>query len=387
MTRSHKISAIILAAGFSRRMGTFKPLMRLGGQAVLDRVIALYADAGVKDIRVVTGHRASAIRSALASRPVSVVHNPDYETGMFSSVRAGVHALPPDARAFFVHPADIPLVRPHTATTLMDAFDDNPAAVTYPVFDDLRGHPPLVHGELKDDILSHDGSGGLRVLLRRFVSKARNIQVADEGVMLDLDTPDDFQHVSTRLARSDILTDDECRVLMEKVIVLPRPVIDHCRQVACVAETVASAVNGSGGVIDVPLVQSAARVHDVARLERNHAAAGAGLLNEMGLPAMAAIVAVHMDINVFEDSPLDEAQVVYLADKLVAGSTVVSLSQRFDAKLKKYGHDPKISEKISQRRRAAFNIQNKVERTSGDTIHQILKKAGIINWSQPCETS
>lgn len=382
-----EISAIILAAGYSRRMGRFKPLLKLDGQTVLERVVSLYRDAGVTDIRVVTGFRSEAIRSALAAQPVSVVHNPDHDKGMFSSVVAGVNTLRADVRSFFVHPVDIPLVRPHTLAMLVDAFDQHPSPVIYPVFDDLRGHPPLIHEEVKAAIISHDGSGGLRALLRRFDSTALDIQVADEGVLLDLDTPDDFQRLSTRLATFDMLTENECRVLMEKVQMLPGPVIDHCRQVARVAAMLAGAVNDSGGAIDVPLIQSTARVHDVARLEENHATTGAGLLNEMGFPAMAAIVAGHMDINVPEDSPPDEAQIVHLADKLVSGNTVVSLSQRFDAKLKKHGHDPKASEKISQRRRAAMNIQDKVEQTSGKTIQQILKNVGIINGRQLCKTS
>ncbi|MCB2146484.1 MAG: NTP transferase domain-containing protein [Deltaproteobacteria bacterium] len=386
MTRRRKRSAIILAAGYSRRMQRFKPLLLLGGQTVLERVVSLHRSIGVTDIRVVTGFRSEAIRSALTSLPVTVVHNPAHDTGMFSSVRAGVNSLPADVPSFFVHPVDIPLVRPQTLAALMDAFDENPSPVVYPVFDDTRGHPPLIHGEMKTAILSHSGSGGLRTLLRGFDSSAREIQVADEGVLLDLDTPDDFQRLSTRLEDSAILNEAECRVLIEKVCMLPETMIDHCRQVARVAEGLARAVNSSGGAIDAPLVRSAARVHDLARLERNHAAAGAGLLDAMGYPAMAAIVAAHMDIDVSADSPLDEAQIVYLADKLVAGNTVVDLLRRFEAKEKQYGRDPKALAKIRQRRRSAFCIQKKIEQISGSPIEIILTEAGIIDGSQPCKT-
>ena len=380
------ITAIILAAGYSRRMQRFKPLLNLGGQTVLERVVSLYRCAGVRDIRVVTGFRSESIRSALAEGSVCVIHNPGHDSGMFSSVRAGVKTLAAGVGAFFVHPVDIPLVRPHTLATLIEAVDGHPAPVVYPVFDDRRGHPPLINATLKDAILSHDGGGGLRALLHRFDRPALDVQVADEGVLLDLDTPDDFQRLSTRLATSDCLTEDECRVLMEKVRRLPKPVINHCRQVACVAATLARAVNGSGGAVDRPLIQSAARVHDVARLEKNHAAAGADLLNTMGFPAMAAIVAAHMDIDVLENSPLDEAQIVHLADKLVAGNTVVRLSQRFSVKLHAYGQDANASEKIRQRWRAATTIQVKIERITGDQIDHLLKKAGIISGSQPCAT-
>ena len=270
---------------------------------------------------------------------------------------------------------------------LMDACDARPSPVTYPVLDHTRGHPPLVDGDLKNTILSYGRSGGLRSILRRFDTEALDVQVADEGVLLDVDTPEDFQRLATRLKASDRLTEYECRMLMEKVHHLPGPLIDHCHQVARVAAALARAVNHSGGAIDVGLVESAARVHDVARIEKNHAAAGARLLHAMGFPAMAALVAVHMDINVSHDTPLDEAQIVYLADKLVAKTTVVSLSRRFDAKLKKYGRDSAASQIILQRRRAAFIIQNKVEQTSGKTMDRMLNKAGITSRRQPCEPS
>ena len=383
MTPQHQRSAIILAAGYSRRMQRFKPLLTLGGQTVIERVVSLHRNIGVTDIRVVTGFRSEAIRSALTSLPVTVVHNPAHDTGMFSSVQAGVNSLPKDVTSFFVHPVDIPLVRPHTLVALMDAFDEHPSPVVYPVFDDTRGHPPLIQGVMKTAILSHSGNGGLRNLLRGFDSSARQVQVADEGVLLDLDTPGDFQRLSTRLEYSAILNEAESRILMKKVCMLPEEVINHCRQVAHVAEVLASAVNGSGGAIDSPLVYSAARVHDLARLERNHATAGARLLEAMGFQAMAAIVAVHMDIDASADSPLDEAQIVYLADKLVAGNTVVNLSQRFEAAEVKYGRDPKVLAKIRQRRRSAFCIQKKIEQASGNTIQIILTKAGIIHGSQP----
>ncbi len=382
MTRQRRPSAIILAAGRSRRMRRFKPLLTLGGQTVLERVISLYRSAGVADIRVVTGFRSQSIRSTMTGFPVAEVHNAAHDTGMFASVLAGIDTFDSDVPSFFVHPVDIPLVRPHTLTMLMGALDRRPAPVAYPVFDDIRGHPPLIDGALKDTILSHGGGGGLSALLRRFNATALDVQVADEGVLLDMDTPDDFQRLETRLATSDMLTEDECRVLMEKVRKLPGPLIHHCHRVADVAAALARAVNDRGGVLDVHLVQSAARVHDVARVEKNHAAAGARLLKGMGFPAMAAVVASHMDIRLSPDSPVDEAQIVYLADKLVDGTTLVSLKQRFDAKLKKHGHEPKISEIIDQRRRAALSIQDKVEHLSDQTIRQLLNQAGVIDRRQ-----
>jgi molybdenum cofactor cytidylyltransferase len=373
VTHPNMPSAIILAAGYSRRMDEFKPLLKLGRETVIGRVVSLYLRLGVTDIRVVTGYHSQEIRSTLVGQPVCMVHNPEHDRGMFTSVLTGVNSLPSTTRSFFIHPVDIPLVRPHTMRLLLDAAYNRPPPVIYPTFDDRRGHPPLIDIQLKQAIREHDGRGGLRALLDHFDSQALNVPVADSGIMLDMDTPDDFERLSVRSARSDLLTDDECRVLMERVCRLPARVIDHCRRVSCVAETLAGAVNAGGGNIDTPLVRCAGRIHDLARQEKHHAAAGARLLEKMGFPALAAIVAVHMDIDVHENTSPDDAQVVHLADKLVVGDTVVSLSRRFDAKREKYGHDPEVEQKIECRRQAALTIQTNIEQAAGMSIDHILE--------------
>jgi len=372
MPLAEKVAAVILAAGFSSRMGAFKPLMKLGGCSVLDGVVDLYCQADIADIRAVAGHRSDEIRAALAGRPVTVVDNPHYADGMYSSVVSGVKTLPRDISSFFVHPVDIPLVRPHTIVRLLDAVGNNPPPVVYPVFDGRRGHPPLIRKDLENAIADHDGQGGLRALLSRFDAAAREVPVADEGILLDLDTQSDYQGLITRLETGNLLTEAECLTLMRDVQGLPAAIVDHCRQVARVARTLAEAVNARGGSLDIGLIDAAARVHDVARLEKNHALAGARLLEAMGFADMAAVVAVHMEIRVTPEAPLDEAQIVHLADKLVAGRTVVDLSRRFDAKLEKYGHDPQAARAITRRRQAALDIQAKVGRASGRRISQLL---------------
>ena len=378
MMRLSEISVIILAAGFSERMGDFKPMMKLGGQTVLQRTLSLYREAGITDIRIVVGHRAEALKAAIPPGIATPVLNPAYASGMFSSVLAGVKSLPPNVRCFFVHPVDIPLVRPHTLSVLMAAFETHRPAVAYPAFAGTRGHPPLIAATLIEAITSHQGVGGLQAMLQHFDSRALDIQVADEGILLDMDTLPHWRQLTTRLAGAQILTDAECRVLMHDIQQLPEGVSAHCRQVAVVADALAQALAAHVPDIDVALVRSAAMVHDLAKCSQHHAAAGADLLHRMGFPEMAAVVATHMDIDTTDDSPVDNAQVVHLADKLVSGASVVRLQQRFQAKLRKYGRDPRAAADIDRRRRTAATIQYKIERISGMTIERILTDAGVF---------
>ncbi len=372
MSPSGTVSAIVLAAGFSRRMGRSKPLLPMGGRTVVEQVVTIYREAGVADIRVVTGATSDSVRSALAGMPAACIRNPNPERGMFSSVLIGVTSMPPETRAFFVHPVDIPLVRPHTLTMLLKAAETGSAPVIYPTFNGRRGHPPLIDERLKPAILSHDGRGGLQGVLARCNDSAQEIPVADEGIRLDMDTPADHRRLVARRQSGAIPTAAECRTLMRQIATVPASVDRHCRQVARVACRLAEGVNRGGGAVNIPLIRAAARVHDCARLETDHAAAGARLLDAMGFPVLAAIVARHMEIPDTPDADLDEAQIVYLADKLVDGEAVADLEQRFAAKLQHVGDDADAMAAVRRRRRSAVTIQAKVERLAGIPVAQLL---------------
>ncbi|MBI5894558.1 MAG: NTP transferase domain-containing protein, partial [Desulfobacterales bacterium] len=87
------LSAIILAAGYSRRMGRFKPLLPLGPTTVVGHVVTLYRAAGIEDICVVAGYQAEALQAALLPLGVRCVVNPAYDLGMYGSLVTGVAAL------------------------------------------------------------------------------------------------------------------------------------------------------------------------------------------------------------------------------------------------------------------------------------------------------
>ena len=108
------VTALVLAAGFSERMGDFKPLMMLGGMTVLERVIRLFQSVGVDRIHVVVGHRSDELSSLIDRWGARSIVNARYAEGMFSSVAAGVSSLDERTESFFVLPVDIPLVRPAT---------------------------------------------------------------------------------------------------------------------------------------------------------------------------------------------------------------------------------------------------------------------------------
>lgn len=376
MNRIHPISAVILSAGFSERMGCFKPLMDLGGQRVVERVVSLYRSAGVSDIRVVVGHRAAEMETALVGSGVQLVFNRNFESGMYASVAEGVRHLPPDCRAFFIHPVDIPLVRVTTVTALLKAFHPETGKICYPLFDGQRGHPPLIAADMGYEILAYPGTGGLRALLERHEGQAVDVPVVDEAVLFDLDTPEDRSFLLARREKDHIPTPAECRWLMQRICGLPVRIIDHCHAVARIATVLAESVARAGCDMDVALVHTAALVHDAGRGEKSHAAAGAGLLREWGFPGVADIIRVHMDIVVSETLPPTEAEIVYLADKLVAGDRRVDLAKRFGEKIRRYEKDAQAVAAIRRRLDNAQKIQAKVERITGRPLERIPTRCG-----------
>jgi molybdenum cofactor cytidylyltransferase len=190
---SGDVAAVILAAGYSRRMGSFKPLLPFGKTTVIERVIATIRDAGVETIRVVVGWNAELLIPVLERCGTPWVRNDRFADGMYSSVQTGVRSLPPDVAAFFLVPGDMPLARSSTLVRLMTEWNGQPAAVLYPCHEGHRGHPPLIASQCIPDILREAPPGGLRALLGRHAADARDIEVADPGILTDLDTPDDYQ--------------------------------------------------------------------------------------------------------------------------------------------------------------------------------------------------
>ena len=194
-----EIAAVILAAGYSSRMGAFKPLLPFGASTVLERSIALFREAGIADIRVVVGHRADDLLPLLARLQVQPLFNARYAEGMFSSVVTAAASLEAESSAFFLLPVDFPLVRPESVAMLRSAYRKGTGGILYPAFNGRRGHPLLLATSYREVILSWQGDGGLRALLRQYQVDAASIETGDEGILLDMDTPADYEYLRAAL--------------------------------------------------------------------------------------------------------------------------------------------------------------------------------------------
>ncbi len=366
------VAAIVLAAGFSSRMGEFKPLLPLGDMTALERVVTLFRSVGIADVRVVTGHRAGELEPLLAKLGVRAVANPHYRVGMFTSVAAGVATIEKEVDAFFVLPVDLPLVRPATIRRLLDARRQNPADVVYPAFSGERGHPPLIAGRRAGTITGWHGEGGLKGALAQWDGDALDVEVADEHVLRDMDTPDDYRAMREKYTRLEIPSEAECRVLLENVVRADDSICRHGQAVAAVAVRLGEALNLAGCTLDIPLLAASALLHDLARREPDHARSGARLLCEMGFDAAAGLVADHMDMTVAEGGPVSAGEVLYLADKLVQGERRVPLEDRFRVVMERHAHEPAILGNIVGRLKTAQLIQRRLEAVLGRSMAEVI---------------
>lgn len=371
-----ELAAIIPAAGLSSRMGELKALLPLGQTTVLGHLIDLFHRCGIRDVIVVTGHRAGEVGQAALAAGARVVHNDDYEQGMFSSIKSGIRALAPETRGFFLLPVDIPLIRPGTIRLLAEAFTSFPLAIVYPVFQGRRGHPPLITTSLAKHILNHDGANGLRALLeqvdRQSLTSVRDIAVPDANILFDMDTMADYQTGVALYGKRDVPTLEECSILLQDLYRMPPNGLDHAKRVAELADAICARIAAKRGTgPDREVCRVAGLLHDIAKGHAHHEEEGGRWLRQLGFDRAADIVAAHKDALLPPDGRVTEKEIVYIADKMVSGNRLVSVEKRFMEKIALYGDDPEACAAITARLSQAMSVMAAIEAETGTSLAAI----------------
>jgi len=375
------ISAVILAAGFSSRMGELKGLLSLGGHTLLEHCVALFRDCGIEDVVVVTGHRADEVGAVAEAAGARVAFNPNHADGMFASIQSGMSKLPAHCSGFFLLPVDIPLLRRGTVHLLAQSFTETRALVSYPLFAGRRGHPPLIHSDCIAAILAERApEGGLRALLGRIEAeqpaRVREIQVADANIHADLDTPEDFLAGRWRFERRGWPTMAECQVIFTHIHPMSAKGLAHGRAVAKLAVTMAEAINRRRGrEINLELCQVCGWLHDLAKGHGHHEAEGGRWLESLGFGQAAAIVAAHKDMDWSREMGIGERELVHLADKLVRDNRLVGIEERFAEKLALYRNNPEALRAIDRRYQLAMRLATATEEAMGQSLTTIYSKA------------
>jgi len=197
------ITAIILAAGKSTRMGSPKMLLPWGDTTIMEHVIAVFSNAGIKDILVVTGgarERVEAVILECEKRyPVRSVHNKEFKTGeMLSSIQCGLQdLLERGVGAAMIGLGDQPQVQENSVRLLMKAFLETKSPLVVPSFQMRRGHPWLVVSSLWNELIEMDSTQTPRNFLNAHAKDIYYVNMDTPTILSDLDTPDDY-HAAQR---------------------------------------------------------------------------------------------------------------------------------------------------------------------------------------------
>jgi molybdenum cofactor cytidylyltransferase len=185
------VAAILLAAGRSRRMGAFKPLLPFGSQTVIESAIANLRAGGVTEIIVVAGHRADDIRERLKTAGVSFAINPDADTPMGTSIALGVRQVSDEFGAVLISPADHPAVPAPTIKSILHEWEHG-AMLVQPEHQGRGGHPVLIDRMFFDQLLHLNSERGLRGLFDTHRPDVRRLPVDSPFIARDMDTWEDY---------------------------------------------------------------------------------------------------------------------------------------------------------------------------------------------------
>jgi len=185
------VAAILLAAGQSRRMGAFKPLLPFGSQTVAQACLNTLLQGGVQTVVVVVGHRAEELRSNLDHPSVRFALNPDPSSEMSASISIGAAHLPETSSATLISLVDYPAVPTNVVSNVIAEWVKG-ALLVKPIWKGRGGHPVLIDLHLREELLNLDPAGGLKSLFEKHSSEVCRLEVDSPYVAWDIDTWDDY---------------------------------------------------------------------------------------------------------------------------------------------------------------------------------------------------
>jgi molybdenum cofactor cytidylyltransferase len=190
-------------------MGSPKPLLAWQGRTLVEYQVCSLLDAGVRDVIVVLGHRASEVAPFIHGEHVVRVLNPDYEQGKTTSIKAGLKAVPSDADAIMLLAVDQPRT-PEIIARVIAAHIASDALITSPRYKGHGGHPLIFDASLLGELLCiTEENQGVREVFQGHLDRVAQVQIDDPMVRLDLNTPEAYAEALERYG--SMMPDSACR--------------------------------------------------------------------------------------------------------------------------------------------------------------------------------
>lgn len=179
-------------------MGEAKQLLPLGKSTVLEQTLKNLQASQANEIVIVLGASAETIQQQLAAsvKDLKTVHNPDYGEGISSSLRKGLSAINPDIAAALIVLADQPFVQPATINQIIDHYRNSEARIVIPTHNGSRGNPVLLDRSIFPEVMALKGDSGFRAIFGQHQNEIAKLEVADQGILLDIDNKEDYERLS-----------------------------------------------------------------------------------------------------------------------------------------------------------------------------------------------
>lgn len=186
------ISAILLGAGESKRMGTNKLALTLGKRTILERTLENVLRSNVKEVVIVINKSVERMVKHLKKKNVKVVLNPYYKRGMSSSIKYGLRFTAPETSGILIVLGDQPLLKARTLNALIRRFIQSNKGIVLPSFEGQRGHPVIFHKKYLKELLKLKGDTGGKTIIERYPEDVLIVPVRSKEVVRDIDTWEDY---------------------------------------------------------------------------------------------------------------------------------------------------------------------------------------------------
>ncbi|MEP7320252.1 MAG: nucleotidyltransferase family protein [Panacibacter sp.] len=193
------LSAIVLAAGLSKRMGSVnKLLLTYKNKTVTETVVENILAAGIEEVIVVTGHQSGMVEDVLKKIPVTTVHNPYYEKGMTTSIQAGLQYA--TGSGYMICLSDMVLLKPEDYSTLKTAFEQqvqvNENCICIPIFNSQKGNPVIFSSFYQQLILENEYMDGCKNIVTAYKENVHLVQMNTSNILADIDYPEDYKKLN-----------------------------------------------------------------------------------------------------------------------------------------------------------------------------------------------
>ncbi|SHJ76276.1 molybdenum cofactor cytidylyltransferase [Geosporobacter subterraneus DSM 17957] len=187
------VAGIIMAAGFSKRMGSEKLLLPVEGMPMVERVIRAAIGGGLEEIIFI--YRRQELKALAEKYGLKTVYNGAASEGQSASLKLGIAAASLEAEGYLFFVGDQIFLTPSVIHQLLAAFHQNPQGIIVPVYKEKRGNPVLFPKGLREELMQVEGDQGGRGLLEKYKERVVWLPIEEENADIDVDTPEQYQSI------------------------------------------------------------------------------------------------------------------------------------------------------------------------------------------------